>query len=235
MERSVVQLAPHTMNIQKYLIPVSVAATVHVALFWFMPQESYTRLIEVPLGKPPRPHAPVEQPADEPEKPDRTSEEVKPLLGALAPVALDEPPLRLVETAFPMPVENIRPEVAVDTRNLPTIIGDPLGDRNGKLLPEGSIFAVDLDRTPRAKAQIPPEYPYAMKQAGASGTVTVEFAVDKSGRVTRAEAVNYTNRDFVEPALRAVRQWRFEPGRKDGKVVPFRMVIPIEFGIDTTN
>ena len=41
-----------------------------------------------------------------------------------------------------------------------------------------------------------------------------------------------TDREFVEPALRAVRHWRFEPGRRDGKAVPFRMTIPIEFSLE---
>ena len=80
--------------------------------------------------------------------------------------------------------------------------------------------------------QIPPDYPYAMKQSGASGSVVVEFDVDTTGRVIRAEAISYTDREFAEPAMRAVRKWRFEPGRRNGKAVPFRMAVPIEFGIE---
>ena len=37
------------MNIQKYILPASAAATVHVALLWFLPEESYTRIIGLPL------------------------------------------------------------------------------------------------------------------------------------------------------------------------------------------
>jgi len=61
--------------------------------------------------------------------------------------------------------------------------------------------------------------------------VTVEFAVDTEGRVVRAEAVRYTHREFAEPAVRAVLKWRFEPGRRHGRVVPFRMAVPMEFGL----
>ncbi len=219
------------MNIQKYILPASIAATVHVAFFWLMPEETYTRIIEVPLKAGPL-IKPVEQPADEPEKPDTTSQEVKPLLGQPAPPSLDEPPARAIPTDFPMPVENARVVAMVPTGIVPPVIGVPDGVKDGELRPDPTIWSVHLDRTPRAKVQMPPDYPYAMKQTGTSGSVLVEFDVDKSGRVTRAEALKYTDREFVEPALRAVRNWRFEPGRKEGKAVPFRMSIPIEFGIE---
>jgi protein TonB len=186
----------------------------------------------VPLAKTPPPPERMKQPADEPDDP-ATIDEVKPLLGAPAPVSLDEPPVPPVETSFPMPVENSHPEVTISNHIVPPVIGDPAGDPKGKFRPEGSIFDVPfLDHKPHAKVQIPPEYPYAMKQSGTSGSVLVEFDVDKTGRVTRAEAIRCTDREFVEPALRAVRQWRFEPGRKDGRAVPFRMTIPIEFSLE---
>jgi protein TonB len=222
------------MNIQKYLLPASIAATVHVAFFWLLPEEPYTRLIEVPLVKKIAGGDPMVQPPDEPEKPDKPSEEVKPLLGAPAPFALDEPPVRPIDTAFPLPVENSHPELRVSVGPVPPVMGVPDGVKDGKFTPETSIWIVGaLDNTPRAKVQMPPDYPYAMKQTGTSGSVLVEFDVDKTGRVTRAEAINYTDREFVEPALKAVRKWRFEPGRKDGRTVPFRMSIPIVFGIET--
>jgi TonB family protein len=87
----------------------------------------------------------------------------------------------------------------------------------------------DLDRVPRATAQISPDYPSAMRQIGESGSVTVEFVVDTSGRVIRAEAIRFSRREFVEPAVRAVLKWHFEPGMRNGQRVPFRMAVPIEF------
>jgi len=47
------------MNIHKYLLPASLAATIHVALLWFLPVEPYVRIIEIPLvGDPPPPKPP---------------------------------------------------------------------------------------------------------------------------------------------------------------------------------
>ncbi len=220
------------MNISKYLLPASVAAAVHVALIWLMPEESYIRTIEVPLKGTPVVTKGLEVPDDPPEKPE-PSTEVKPLLGAPAPFSLDEPPTRVLKAVFEMPVEPIRTRVDFSHGPVPPVIGVPDGVRDGRPDIAATIWNItSLDRTPRAKVQMPPDYPYAMKQRGASGSVLVEFDVDRTGRVTRAEAVRYTDREFVEPAVRAVLHWKFEPGRKEGRTVPFRMTVPIEFGIE---
>lgn len=222
------------MNIHKYVIPASIAATVHVALLWFLPEEPYIPPpVEVAVKPVDISDRPV-QPPDEPDKPDTAAERVQALRGEPPPVSLDEPPPGRVDTTmFNMPVEPSRPEIALSSHQLPRVIGDPNGVLNGEFRPPSSFIDFkQLDGAPRPKVQIPPEYPYAMKQNGSSGSVMVQFDVDTSGNVIRAEAVSYSDRAFVEPAVRAVRKWRFEPGRRNGKAVPFRMTIPIEFGIE---
>jgi protein TonB len=221
------------MNIHKYLVPASVAATVHVALFLGLPAEDYVRFIAVPVTTEPLPSLPSDPPVpvETDERPEVAS--VKSLLGEPPPIALDEPPIPLVSPSFTIPVETICTDVAVKTDKIPSVIGDPTGVRDGEFRPSESIFKVDfLDRTPRAKAQLPPDYPAEMRHHGRGGSVMVEFDVDTEGRVIRAEAISYSDREFAEPAVRAVRKWRFEPGRRDNKVVPFRMAVPIEFGIE---
>ena len=62
------------MNIPRFILPATVAATLHVALFRVLPHEEYVRLVPVILGpeKPPPPEDPVTLPpaektiADEP-------------------------------------------------------------------------------------------------------------------------------------------------------------------------
>ncbi|MBE36925.1 MAG: hypothetical protein CMI16_15450 [Opitutaceae bacterium] len=44
--------------------------------------------------------------------------------------------------------------------------------------------------------------------------------------------INRTDRRFEEAALRAVSKWRFEPGRRHGRVVQFRMAVPIIFRLN---
>jgi protein TonB len=222
------------MNIQKHLIPVTVAATIHVALFFAFPAEDYVGPIDISAPKagsltpfPPEPAVPVD-PEERPEV-----EPVKSLLGEPPPIALAEPLVPPTTSICTMPSEKIRYDEAIKTDRIPSVIGDPTGVRDGEFRPSESIFKIGmLDRTPRAKAQLPPDYPAEMRHKGMGGSVMVEFDVDTQGRVIRAEAISYTDREFAEPAVRAVRKWRFEPGRRDNKAVPFRMAIPIEFGIE---
>ena len=95
------------------------------------------------------------------------------------------------------------------------------------------VIGVDqLDNTPRAVFQRPPNYPYQAKIDGLSGEVVVEFIVDYNGRVMNPHVVSSTNPAFEEPTLRAIGQWRFEPGRRQGTTVRFRMRMPVEFHLD---
>jgi protein TonB len=224
------------MNIHKYLLPASIAATVHVALFSVLPEGTPIvppSIVEVPL-LPPIPKSLDDTVQLPPEERPVSADPVKPLLGKPAPPALDDvPPAKLPEDVFSMPVDNRPRPIERGITELPSTIGSEIGVPGGIDMSRVQIFPPGaLDRTPRTKVQIPPDYPYAMKQTGTSGSVTVEFDVDTAGHVVRAEAISYTDREFVEPAVRAVRKWKFEPGRRNGKAVPFRMAVPIEFGME---
>lgn len=123
----------------------------------------------------------------------------------------------------------------VDRRSLPPVISlDPRtlspGDGgSGVSVPNGPMDASGLDNPPRASVQTPPAYPPNARAAGLGGEVWVEFAVDESGRVLRARVVRSSDPMFDEPTLRAVAKWRFEPGRKQGRPVSFRMVVPVNY------
>ncbi|HWA09316.1 MAG TPA: TonB family protein [Opitutaceae bacterium] len=86
-----------------------------------------------------------------------------------------------------------------------------------------------LDEVPRARVRIPPAYPAAARAAGIVGEVLVEFAVDPSGRVLNPRVVRSSDRSFDEPTLRAVSRWVFEPGRREGRPVSFRLVVPVVY------
>ncbi len=90
----------------------------------------------------------------------------------------------------------------------------------------------ELDRTPRPISRTPPLYPYSMRRERITGSVTLVFVIDEDGRVTEPRVESSTRREFERPALEAVRQWRFEPGRKDGEPVPTLVRTPIEFTLE---
>lgn len=223
------------MNIQRYVLPVSFAAAFHAALLFGFSEKAVRdviRIIEVTLPPlPPKPDEPVVTP---PPEPGATVEPVKPLAGGPTPPEI-EPPPALPKTNELAPPEEARPRnPGQDIKIIPPISGPGETGRPG--LPGGEMPGIfskgQLDREPLAKVQPSPDYPARMRQDGVGGSVVVEFVVNTMGVVVRAEAVSYTHREFVEPALRAVRNWRFEPGRRDGRVVPFRLAVPIEFGIE---
>ncbi|MGJ4730256.1 energy transducer TonB [Luteimonas sp. SDU101] len=75
-------------------------------------------------------------------------------------------------------------------------------------------------REPRVLSAPPPEYPLAALRAGASGEVVLQIEVRADGRPGKVEVLSGTrNRALDRAAVRAVRQWRFEPAMRDGAAV----------------
>lgn len=92
------------------------------------------------------------------------------------------------------------------------------------------VFEIaDLDKPPVPLVRIAPVYPPELKRNRVQGTVNVVFIVDEFGNVKRPSIEKSTNREFNENALKAVRQWKFEPGEKDNKKVKTRVRLPLSF------
>lgn len=93
-----------------------------------------------------------------------------------------------------------------------------------------SVFSIaDLDQAPRVVYQPAPDYPNELRHKRLAGTVYVLFLVDGMGHVANPIVQKSTNQAFEQPALQAVRRWRFEPGKRNGQTVQFRMRVPITF------
>ncbi len=143
---------------------------------------------------------------------------------------LDEPVLSPSNDEQMMPPRTPQPATIV-TR----ISFDPPGvpDGTSDKWNDVKIWTPDgLDNSPRTKAQIAPSYPAAERSAGITGEVLVEFIVDESGHVQHAHVVRSTAAAFESPTIRAVERWRFEPGKKNGRAVRFRMVVPVSFNLE---
>lgn len=91
----------------------------------------------------------------------------------------------------------------------------------------------DLDNKPRPTRQVAPFYPPALKNQGIEGRVLIRFSIDKQGNVVDATVRKSDHRAFEAPAVDAVRKWKFEPGMKNGEPVPFTMIAPIAFSLDS--
>jgi protein TonB len=222
------------MNIHRYLLPATIAATVHVALLWFLPGEDYVRIVAIrPVSQgevdPPIKNEPVPVEEKSPE-----IAPVKTLAGGPTPPEIDEPPVSRLKDAITIPADERYNNPSRELKLVPEKFGPGDLEGIGEIGLSGpDIFTIDkLDHAPRAKVQLPPEYPPAMRHDSLGGSVLVEFDVNAEGRVVRAEAIRCSNREFAEAAVRAVRKWQFEPGRRHNRAVPFRMTVPIEFGLE---
>lgn len=82
---------------------------------------------------------------------------------------------------------------------------------------------------PVAVRTVVPDYPPSMRREGVSGVVTVKCTIDEQGNVVDPTVEKSTNGAFEEPALAAVKKWRFKPARQDGAPVAMKVSIPIKF------
>jgi protein TonB len=96
----------------------------------------------------------------------------------------------------------------------------------------GPLSIAHLDNQPRTRFQATPIYPFEAKRSGMHGEVHVEFTVDERGHVIDPHVVRSSDRIFDEPTLRAVAKWQFEPGRRHGVPVKFRMTVPVMFNVN---
>ncbi len=211
-----------------YGLPIAFAAAAHAApLFGFnkeprvVPPKSPEPTIfryEITLPEPETPSEP--EPASE--KTTVTAAPDAPLPGLVEPIAL------VTTEGFTIPPPPLRPVSIGDfERVLEGTIGVPGGEKGG--FADGILSSLKLDNPPRTRLQAAPLYPFESKRDGLHGEVLVEFVVDESGSVREPRVVSSSHRVFEEPTLRAVAKWKFEPGRRDGRIVSFKMAVPVVF------
>jgi protein TonB len=77
--------------------------------------------------------------------------------------------------------------------------------------------------------EVKPHYPQAALKEGKSAVVTVECVVTPKGLPSDVRVQKPGDAAFDEEATKAVKQWEFKPGTKDGKPVPVRIQIDLTF------
>lgn len=146
----------------------------------------------------------------------------------------EEPPPELAEEAPPLDLAQIElalnptlgegwfgPDTAVNL--------GALSRSTGSSEAVAELFSMaDLDQKPRVLYQPGPVLD-ATTRKRTPGSVTIVFVVDPRGRVENPVVQKSSDPALEAPALAAVRQWRFEPGKKNGQPVRFRMRVPITF------
>ena len=78
---------------------------------------------------------------------------------------------------------------------------------------------------------IPPEYPPLARQTRIEGTVRLEALIGKDGKVKELKVLS-GHPLLIPSALKAVRQWQYEPPMVKGKRVEAQTVIEVVFALD---
>jgi len=82
---------------------------------------------------------------------------------------------------------------------------------------------------PRFLSQAAPKYPKLARELGKEGTVLLRLTINERGQLTDVEVLKRAGSGFDEEAVRAVKESRFSPARKDGKPIICRACLPIRF------
>lgn len=159
-----------------------------------------------------------------------------------ATVSEDAPP----ETALPGPEVPSLPKLGdmefnADFESLETLpsfamsqpdLSARVPPKTKNINPDRAFFINELDRPPKAVFQPMPDYPSAAIQLKIKGHFTVSFLIRQDGSVGEVEIVNRparAGRMFDDNILKAVRQWVFDPGTRQGVKVKSRVSVIIQF------
>ncbi len=84
---------------------------------------------------------------------------------------------------------------------------------------------------PRVITEVKPEYTGAAMQQQIHGTVWLLIVVTDTGDVGEVEVSQSLDKEYGldDEAVKAARQWKFEPGKKDGKPVPVQVTLEMTF------
>src|SRR5690606_26972105 len=98
--------------------------------------------------------------------------------------------------------------------------------REAAAMQNNIVSASTLKRT----RTVPPVYPEAARKRGVEGWVELAFTVQPNGTVEEIEVRNASPADvFDDAAMRAVRQWRFEPVVRGAERVTQRAMVRLKF------
>jgi protein TonB len=97
---------------------------------------------------------------------------------------------------------------------------DPVDPSESSRRGRGLAGPGEFDRNAVALVRIAPDYPVRALRRGIEGRVLLEFTIGRTGAVENAKVIAAEpNSIFNDAALKAVRQWRYEPKIENGEAV----------------
>jgi TonB family protein len=119
---------------------------------------------------------------------------------------------------------------AIATTVVALPFGSPAGEAAARRqeIVDGKAAGVTL---PKLVSEVKPKYTPEAMQARIEGTVVMSVVVRTDGTTGDIEVTKSLDAQYGldKQAVGALSQWRFEPGRKDGKPVPVRVTVEMQF------
>jgi TonB family protein len=75
----------------------------------------------------------------------------------------------------------------------------------------------------------PPTYSEQARKAKIEGTCILTLVVDEKGNPTNLRVIKGLGMGLDEKAIDNVKNWKFEPALKDGKPVPAKIAVEVDF------
>jgi len=107
--------------------------------------------------------------------------------------------------------------------------GAGVGPGSGDGLSGGAYLIGGGVSAPRVLSRVEPEYSEEARRARWQGSLVLALVVDDLGRPQNLKVLHSPGLGLDQKALEAIEKWRFKPGMKDGKPVPVRATIEVNF------
>lgn len=136
------------------------------------------------------------------------------------PVETRKPKPELPELREEPPTPHVEPAPTRDDGNHGLFPIDPVNPTDPSERRDEHAGPREFDRNAVPLVRITPNYPSTALRRGIEGRVLLEFTIGRTGTVENAKVIAAEpNSIFNEAALKAVRQWRYEPKIENGRAV----------------
>jgi TonB family protein len=132
----------------------------------------------------------------------------------------DPEPFRMLAQFYARRASELHFAATAADRQSPQAAAPATPDENGVYRIGAGVAAPQRKGVPRMSAEA--------SAAGITGIVILEVTIDEMGTVTDARVVRSIPLLDAD-AIRAVREWQFEPTIVDGRAVPVKMTVTVDF------
>jgi TonB family protein len=102
--------------------------------------------------------------------------------------------------------------------------------RSEKNSAETDVYEPGKDvKAPKLVHYVEPKFSAQSKEAFVEGTVKISTVITTDGQASEYKVVSGLNAEQDRTAIEVLRQWRFQPGTKNGKPVKVRVMVEVEF------